>query len=288
MDNSLEALLQEAVLEAMYYSYSASSKVKLVKTLQALIKHITPYTQLERDLFVTENQRQLSRLYSLLTEFSIKKNPEFISCKDRLFRNLLKFNPKAPLDIPKIFSEFVKGITYFSNEEDIKARPIYHRLYSCGERADELYDTLHRCTDDQSPTDRSIAEQRIYKCLLERMIFDDIYKHNTLFFPETGTEVHGQDSAHQQRLEKTYEDFKTCFPDMELKIKIEYSNVTPKVLTVIKKIRGRIKFVEVYKKDEIDNEAPVTCTLTKSSGVYIRINTFNIHGRLVKLKDHMH
>ena len=274
----MNKLLQETLIESLYYSYKPSldSKRKTISLLKNFEKELKHITELERSLFVSENQKNLQQLQNILTDTKV---PEFISYRDKILKNLLKFHANLPIDIPKIFAEFIKGITYFSNEEDIHARPIYHRLYSCGERGDAFYTALHTCSDTQSPEDRRIAEERIYKCYIERVIFDNIYKHSTLFFPKTGSEIHSQDIEHQRRLIQTYEDFKTCFPNIEVKIHIDYIQNIPKVLTIIKKISGKIRFTEVYSKEE----SFVKCIITKSSGVFMRLNTFDTIGRTVKI-----
>lgn len=283
----MDATLHQACTEARYFVYSVAVKPKLLKALLQLYKQLTKMTSIERSLYVADNQKQFTQLQSLLLQHSTtskQRDPELVSFNDRIFKNLLNFNPQAPVNVPDIFANFVSGITYFAHEEDIHARPIYHRLYSCGERGDQMYETLHTCSDSQDPEARRIAEDRIYKCFLERMIFNDIYKYNTMFFPATGTETHGQDMSHKARLQKTYDDFKTCFPHMEIKIRIDYVQTTPRVLSIIKKIRGRISYTVVYTKDDInDRKAATKCIITKSSGVYLRISHFDNIGRLIKI-----
>jgi hypothetical protein len=278
-------VLQQAIVDVMYAKYAVSAKQKALRTLQALVKTLSSMSDTQRDLYTLEYQRQLTRLQGALLESDVntkKRIPEFISFHDRIFRTIVKIPQHTHLDVPSVFAEFVRGITYFAGQEDIKARPIYHRLYSCGERGDEMYKALHQCSEDQTPEQRRIAEERIYTCFLERMIFDDIYKHCTLFFPHIGTETHSQDEGHVRRLEMTQEDFKTCFPDIDIKINIDYLRTVPRALTIIKKVRGKPRFVEVYTKD--DNDDFVKCVITKSSGVYLRINTSNGAGRIVKIK----
>lgn len=274
----MNKILQETLIEGLYYSYKPSldSKRNTISCLKNLEKKLSKLSELERSLFVSENQKNLSQLQNILRDSKIA---EFTSYRDKIFKNLLRFNANLPIDIPKIFANFIKGITYFSNEEDINARPIYHRLYSCGERGDSFYTSLHTCSDTQTPESRRIAEERIYKCYLERLIFDNIYKNNTLFFPKTGSEIHSQDIEHQTRLAQTREDFKSCFPNIELKINIDYIQNIPNVITIIKKINGKIRYTEVYSKED----SFVKCIITKSSGVFMRLNTFDSIGRTVKI-----
>jgi hypothetical protein len=278
---SNDTTLTNAVVELMYYDMTTSqtAKRKAILALLALEKELKKLTDIQIHLYLADNQRHINLINGMLAH---SKVPEFVSFKDRVLKNHLQV---GPLDVPAIFAEFVKGITYFANEEEIRTRPIYHRLYSCGERGDSMYTALHTCYDAQPPEKRRVAEQRIYKCYIERLIFDDVYKHNTMFFPIRGSEQHSQNKQHQDRLEITHKDFKSCFPHIELKIHIEYRRHIPYILTIIKKVSGKIRFTEVYMKDTDDPNAPVKCIITKSSGVFVRFNTFQNIGRAEKVSS---
>ena len=213
----MDSMLQAAVVEVMYLAYSGAGSRRAVDILKKLERHLrNDFTETQRDLWVLENQKQLARLQGALLERN--REATFISFNDRVLKNLLHFNTGSNnrADIPALFAEFIRGITYFQNEEEqVEKRPLYHRLYSCGERGDSMYAALHRCNGTQSDDDRRVAEERITKCYIERLIFDEIYKHNTFFFPLTGTDVHGQNDSHIIRNEQTYADYKTCFPNID-------------------------------------------------------------------------
>lgn len=281
----MDSELQAAVVEVMYFAYSKTSNKKAVDALKKLEAHLrNDFTDTQRDFWVLENHKQIARLHGALSEH--KREAAFISFNDRVLKKLLRFDAGLGnrVDIPALFADFIKGITYFSSEEEqLTKRPLYHRLYSCGERGDALYETLHRCIDGQRDDDRRSVEERITKCYIERLIFDEIYKHNTFFFPLTGTEVHSQNQGHLDRNAMTYSDYRTCFPNIELSVNVDFMQTVPYSLTLIKKINGKIRFVEVYTKDPADPNAPVRCIITKSSGVYVRYNTFDAMGRTVKI-----
>lgn len=282
VDNAPNAL-SSTVVEIMYYDISKTiqAKRRAIASLASLEKELKKLTDTQTHLFLADHQRNVNRLHMLLAS---SKVPEFISFRDRVLKNHLHVGQASqPLDIPVIFAEFVKGITYFAHEEDMRSRPIYHRLYSCGERGDAMYTMLHTSSGEQPPEQRRVAEERIYKCYLERLIFDDIYRHNTIFFPTIGSETHGQNISHQDRLESTHTDFKSCFPNIDIKIIIEYRKHIPYTLTIIKKVSGKVRFTEVYIKDIEDASSPVKCIITKSSGVFVRFNTFHNIGRLEKV-----
>jgi len=231
----------------------------------------------------------MSSIKDLLYELK-QSNKDLIPLYDKVFNHKLKFS-KFIIDIPAIFEEFIKGITYFNNElETPPPRPIYHRLYSCSFREDTMYSYYHNCViTEHTPEERRKVEERIYKCYIERLIFDNIYLHNTLHL---GDSVHSQDTGHAKRLEETEKDFKSCFPKITIDIRLEYIREFPCVLTIIKKVDGKIRFTECYtkqvnlKETSIVNvyDDKVKCILTKSSGVYLRFNTFNLKGRLMRVK----
>ena len=109
-------------------------------------------------------------------------------------------------------------------------------------------------------------------------------------FPVKGDILHSQDSGHTRRLELTYNDFKTCFPNIDIKVNLDFIQQFPRSLTVVKKVNGKTRYIEVYTK-EVDvkenfnyiYQNQVKCITTKSSGVFLRINTFELKGKTVKI-----
>lgn len=74
--------------------------------------------------------------------------------------------------IENIFSEFMKGITYFNTNTGI-SRPIYHRDNSCGSR-NQLSDL--DCTNFyDNPNEFSRRSLKVKKCYIERLVYDKIF-----------------------------------------------------------------------------------------------------------------
>jgi hypothetical protein len=141
-----------------------------------------------------------------------------------------------------------------------------------------MYQTLHTCTDTQDPDKRRDAEKRIHTCYLESLIYDNIYRHSTL------------DDRHLERLEITKKDFLSCFPRIELVVHIDYINIYPRALTIIKKINGKIRFTEIYTRNvdfsipgNVYSDGIVKVILTNASGVFIRYQSFDGIGRQIKV-----
>ena len=133
--------MNHLVIDALYYSYKPSiqSKTKLYLQLQVLEKQLKNMNELERLIYILEHQKK------------------FITLKNKLPFQIPYFDPSLPIDIPTVFIEFIKGITYFSYETESS---IYNRLQ---------------------------------KFPLEYVIFANIYKRNTkidLPMPDIDCKIH--------------------------------------------------------------------------------------------------
>ena len=79
---------------------------------QALAAHPTPA---QRVLFTALNIAVLGR---------IERHMEYLDLHDRIFDDLLRLDEHPPIDIGRTFKAFIKGITYFSDQEDIPIYPV--------------------------------------------------------------------------------------------------------------------------------------------------------------------
>ena len=301
--DSLNNHFNEALLELRNYrAFGSSDKLlqKLLSQLNKFEKEIRKLSDMQRMLFIEENKPALRDMKILLLEKDIKMNTKLsislsvntsrtnnklISVHDKLFgpNKLLEYDYNKDivyLNIPKIFQEFIKGITYFSDQEPSQDI-IYHRLYSCGEKGSAFYDFLHKCTPDMSEIQRNENEKRIYTCYIERLIFDNIFLHITHFFPEKGDDIHKQNPTHEARIQKTKEDFKTCFPNIDIEIEIVYNQIYPVSLKILKYVKNKLHYTEIYYKElsrEIGKiyDNTTKCVVEKSSGLYGTYRTFDI------------
>jgi hypothetical protein len=157
----------------------------------------------------------------------------------------------ATLGITRIFGEFIKGITYFKDGEYNLDKPVYHRLMSCENRSAVFRSMYQQCNTTTSK--KKIAKHRIETCYIERLIYDELYKNQRLHFPAKGDEERSQDEGHNSWLEQTKADFNSCFPNVDLKVKLEYNNVYPIKVTIMRYKNNTLVSIETYEKERYPN-----------------------------------
>jgi hypothetical protein len=180
------------------------------------------------------------------------KIPEVTSYYDRIFRKIFHIGKRVPTYISRRFEEFVKGVTYLKFQTTIEV-PVYHRLHSCGPGTDAFRKEYQQCTPEMQRMQRDEIKRRIETCYVERLIYNELYKYYTLHFPLSGTEQLEQDEGHVHRLEVTKEDFRSCFPNIEVKVDIEYDMDWPVSLRIVRLLHGDIVSIEVYMKSIVLN-----------------------------------
>jgi len=206
------------------------------------------------DLFRAHNYRSIE---SMLEYTNDRKFPELRTFHDRLKTAIQYEKPKATLDrVTILFENFIKGITYFCDQEKAVRQPIYHRLLSCGSGSHAFRDTFLKCDVPGAPLsrqDRRERSERIQRCYIERQIYDAIWQHEHLHLPRVGTEERTpQDDGHEYFMNEVHSDFQTCFPDMTINAEVQYdSNNMPVRLMLVRSARGVVTSKEVYQKEVI-------------------------------------
>jgi len=136
----------------------------------------------------------------------------------------------------------------------INEQPIYHRLSACGTGDSSFRDKFNICHGKTKTEVRKI-KHIIETCYIERLIYNQIYLDQTLFFPEKMNSEHTQDEGHTHWLNQTKQDFKTCFPKVDIEIVISnYFLNLPTKLEVIRKINGIESSREIYTKSILNVE----------------------------------
>jgi hypothetical protein len=213
------------------------------RTLRAADPDMLP---LFYDRYTNEMNRVAFSLHNI-------KVPEVTGFYDRIFRNLLQIGKRVPTHISRRFEEFVKGVTYLKSQTTIEV-PAYHRLQSCGPGDDAFRKEFEQCTPEMQRMDREEIKRRIETCYVERLIYDELFKYYTLHFPQIGTDHLEQDEGHKHRLALTKEDFRSCFPNIDVKVDIEYDMDWPVSLRIVRFLHGDIVSVEVYIKHIVLDE----------------------------------
>lgn len=164
-----------------------------------------------------------------LIKFNLKKDQSFISFHDCIFTNKLKFPKSPPNNITRIFAEFIKCITFFKRDEKPTiSQPVYHRLNSCGPSDDAFRKLYNQCHKNE----RKKVKSHIETCYIERLIYNDIFCRQT----------DSNSYTHQ------HNDFKSCFPNLTIKVSMEYDNILPIKLTISRYIKNKLISEEIYEK----------------------------------------
>ena len=208
------------------------------------------------------------------------------SLHDKIFVKALECDKAMRLSVTTLFENFIKGLTYFAKEQS-KSTPIYHRIYSCGPHSETH--RLGNLVCNTSLNEIEIGRRRILieRCYIERLIYDQLYVHETLHFPLSGNSIHQQNVGHLYRLDLTRKDFETCFPDVKITVEIEYQDGFPYILIVQRtdKANKMDTYLKYYKTVRLNNrgvreyEDIVTVVKIENGKTYTKTNTFAIPGK---------
>lgn len=220
LETKLEDTLSRLMTDCRKLSYNQD--VVIVPTLKSFLKLLEQTTDAQLYYFKEKFQGELQRMKSIIAKSDR-------SLHDKIY-NKLKLS-RYISHVTTIFEEFIKGITYFENEKDDQAIPIYHRLYACGPYADTHRQGNLICRSDLSQDELKRRRPLIERCYIERLIYDEIYKYYTLHFPSRNDSP-TQDEGHLFRMKLTKEDFESCFPDTQINVAIEHEDNLPVKLTI--------------------------------------------------------
>ena len=155
-----------------------------------------------------------------------RKTDKARSLHDEIFIKILKCNSYISLGITHVFEDYIKGITYFSDElENKKKIPIYHRAASCGNSSEDFQKKYLQCYNTDIPEEIEKKKEHIFKCYLERLIYDDMFKNLT-------EQELKQNKGHIFQLSERAKNFNKSFNNIELNIDIKYKNNFPIILDI--------------------------------------------------------
>ena len=196
--------------------------------------------------FIDKHIDELRQIKHFLLERKDKKSR---SAHDKIFIKILKIDKYIPLGITQVFEDFIKGITYFSDElENKKKIPIYHRSASCGNSSKDFKKKYLQCYEYDNEFTLQTKKKHIHKCYLERLIYDKIYLNSILHFPTNLNNELKQNNGHIFQLEERAKNFNECFLGLKMEIEIFYELDLPSSL-IIKYIKDcNIEKTEQYYK----------------------------------------
>lgn len=253
-------------LYTLQYDFEKEKLDKLEKLFEEFERSLEKVDIVYIDEFVYYN-------YTLLQDLKLSLTPhkQFSSMIDKIYINILNFKSQKGMNITRLFLNFVKGITYFLSEEETDVYSVYHRISSCGPR-----NALLTCKTLKNKN-KQIGKKRIKKCLIERLIYDNLYRHETLFFPSLGTEEHTQDDRHIEALNRIRKEYQICFPNSDIEIEMLYELNKPISLFIKYIANNKIVMTDYYERRITPNGEynPFILTIKKTSnGTYKRIQNY--------------
>jgi hypothetical protein len=251
--NNVITALDTVMRERIYFSNkTVNSKIDRtivqIQDAQAFLTSLNDFylalrqTRIDKRQFIKENNYKLDKLKSTLVSaekeyYKAFMHPDLAQSLTNVYNKIyinLSYNQKMAAlqsDATRYFTNFVKGITYFKNEEQPLRDPVYHRNASCGSKNQQSY---MRFTIERFGPDKS---HLVYRCLLERLIYDKIYE-NTLRL---------QDLGHKHELGTVQRIYDEYFPVNSLRIiKIEYVGEMPRVLIIGHYFEDNLIGKEIY------------------------------------------
>ena len=234
--------LQNVLMSLVDCSRGRISKIDVLNVLNDFkdnIRKTLLKRPAEKDMFIKTYYDILSsikfELDYLIKEPHMQPNNDIIRLRDRLYADLL-FDIQVENEMRKvtgIFNEFLKGITYFSNQIPNSGQPVYHRPgFSCksrGQKNDE-------CDEKNSNTVKASKKKTIRICYIERLVYDELWIK--MMFSS-------QDLRHVSWLDDTMKAYQTCFSDGNIRIELTMNddNTVPIILKIFD---GDI--IEVYER----------------------------------------
>lgn len=185
-------------------------------------------------------QKLRDELQSLLklTKDKARKN-QLVKIRDQILGSKLKGafeNETAQRQASVVFKEFIKGITYFSNETEYNDKEmIYHRNGSCTKNGAGNVN----CSAFNNSAHKKSKKHLIEKCFIERLIYDQLWQQ---------IQQVPQDIKHLEWLHNTRLAYLSCFPDFEIKIDIEKYEIMPEKLKISRYFKGNHIDSEIYIK----------------------------------------
>jgi len=233
--------------------------LQLKKILQKQEQYIINY-------FIDSNYDLLLKLKFQLIDWA-KNYPWLRSQHDIILGNILNLKGnQMEMGITRTLKEFVKGITYFKEERNNQAKPVYHRFHSC--RRNTSFD----CND----------RIRLYKCYLERLIYNEIFKNNHYYFEgkiplEVNIPNVKQNEQHLYQISKLEDNFKKCFSGLRFIVQLEFSNLIPYYLRVFYYMNDEFVFVEEFEKSP-------SIDLSNKYASYVNCYRYDGKGKEIKRK----
>jgi hypothetical protein len=287
---SLELSFLVAVTDTRRVIHQLITIDNLLLSIKQFHKYLTKANQIDIDVLLDTYHDDLIKMRFHWKEINDGRVTSYI---DRIFKNILKIDgSKMPRGITLLFEEFVKGITYFKSQVDPQnPLPVYHRFASCGIGTDAFRQQHHVCIDTLNRTEKKEHREKVKRCYIERLIYDELWRMETLHFPASGTNAPSQDEGHIHRLKLTHKDFQTCFKNQDIKVKLNKDNIYPIECIIETWSKDKLVCEEIYKKEIMDFNnkikvyGPIVTCSKKCDGVeYKKFQAFQLERAWTKVR----
>ncbi len=276
MDSTELKSLLKNIIECSRGKIGKSDIIRLLTSFKDSIRrNFLPLSAEDKTIYIEEHYNTLSaikfELEYLVKEQHMQPNVDIIRLRDRIYADMLRavHIQNETRKVTQIFNEFLKGITYFSNQQPINNQPVYHRPgYSCREKQQPN----EECQQTNTNANRQSKKARIRICYIERLVYDELWS-KLLFSP--------QDIGHIQWLGDTKKAYQTCFENKNLFIELEMNKRNTKPISL--KIFEHDK-IEQYEKPYDDLNEIYTQTVycykidDRRNKFYSKENTFEQEG----------
>ena len=262
--------LNHLVIKLISYSnlQETTKLEEIITVLDSLEQFLSKQSRKRLERFRYEHDQSLRFVKQKLVSI---RNPKVRSFHDKIFKNLLRYDD-LKRRVTLIFEQFIRGITLFENEmKEPIAEIAYHRDASCGSRDldREQYKDTRSCKITHGNPTLKVNKKLVYKCYLERLIYDEMYKQYipSLFFSLRcmgmctsvahgyATKPHDQDRGHRTMLEDVRKDFESCYPNTTLSVVIKYTTQNiPYFLEITKQSKKYQQVIEIETYIRVEQE----------------------------------
>ena len=274
--------LNNLVIKLISYSnlQETTKLEEIITVLDSLKKFLSKQSRKRLERFRYEHDQSLRFVKQKLVSM---RNSKVRSFHDKIFKNILRYDD-LKRRVTLIFEQFIRGITLFDNEMKKPIAEIaYHRDASCGSRDldREQYKDTRSCKITHGNPTLKVNKKLVYKCYLERLIYDEMYKQYTLFFPDQWDQESYQDRGHRTMLEDVRKDFESCYPNVVLSVVIKYTTHNiPYFLEITKQSKKYQQVIEIETYIRVEQE---NNDITRYEDMYLETVNCEKHVRGMRL-----
>lgn len=291
-NNDMDIFLQSVrlTLADEYYNNIAINTLPMLDQMWRKLKR----KDVQIDQCIQDYYQNLTSIKLLLSQLiqeskDVSRKVSMIQYRDKIYGSIL-----SGLDVEissrkvtQVFDEFVKGITYFNDEEVYDQRhPVYHRRGSCSPRGQQNIPCKSGMYDET-------VSKEIEKCYLERLIYDAIWQElcNTQ-----------QDKGHLEWLEETRRAYLSCHPNHSIVVEFDFNsrrlsndnvsaserNIVPTQMSVKYFDGNGVEtnneiFTKTYNSITRVYDYPVRCKKIENGRMFIKYTDFENQGSWVSL-----